>query len=139
MFGFGLSGVADGIVLHQVLQWHHLVSDKEPTNTVNGLENNTFADGIFHVVTVVVLVIGVVLLWRAAVSSHPRWSRYAIGGTLVGWGAFHLVDEIVFHVALDLHHIRMVDNYLVYDLAFTVAGLILVVLGAALLRAGDTR
>jgi hypothetical protein len=36
--GLGLGGFVDGIVLHQVLQWHHLVSDVEayPTTTVAG-------------------------------------------------------------------------------------------------------
>lgn len=136
MFGFGLGGLADGIVLHQILQWHHLVSADEPTNTVKGLERNILADGIFHGATVIVLVIGVVLLWRASSSPGPRWSRYAIGGTLVGWGAFHVVDEILFHLILDLHHIRMVDNYLAYDLGFTAVGLLLVASGVALLHRG---
>jgi uncharacterized membrane protein len=38
-------------VLHQVLQWHHMVSHVEdyPMTTLEGLEVNTFADGLFHV------------------------------------------------------------------------------------------
>ena len=27
LLGLGLGGFVDGIVLHQVLQWHHMVSD----------------------------------------------------------------------------------------------------------------
>ena len=29
--GFGIGGFFDGILLHQVLQWHHLLSGKRTT------------------------------------------------------------------------------------------------------------
>ncbi|HEX2578333.1 MAG TPA: DUF2243 domain-containing protein, partial [Aquihabitans sp.] len=50
LLGVGLGGFVDGIVLHQVLQWHHVLSDTgdHPTTTVAGLEANTLADGVFH-------------------------------------------------------------------------------------------
>ena len=138
-FGVGTGALVDGFILHQVLQWHHLVSGVQPADSVVGLEWNTTADGLFHVGAVLVVVAGVVLLWRAALSAEPGWDRYALGGTLIGWGAFHIVDEIVFHLALDLHHIRMVDNYLLYDAAFTAAGVVLAGLGVAVVRSGRRR
>ena len=51
LFGIGLGGFVDGILLHQILQWHHMVSSVEgyPVDTVAGLEVNTLADGFFHV------------------------------------------------------------------------------------------
>lgn len=56
----GLGGFLDGIVLHQILQWHHMLShtDDYPTNTVAGLEMNTLADGLFHVLAYVFTVAG---------------------------------------------------------------------------------
>jgi len=53
LYGLGLGGFVDGIVLHQVFQWHHMVSDvgDYPTTTVAGLEVNTLADGFFHLAT----------------------------------------------------------------------------------------
>ena len=50
LFGLGLGGFVDGIVLHQILQWHHIVSDVDryPVTTVAGLEINTLSDGLFH-------------------------------------------------------------------------------------------
>ena len=127
VFGFGFGGLVDGVVLHQVLQWHHLVSDDVTTTTVAGLETNTLADGLFHVAALLVVVVGVALLWRAA-----RDGRAAAGGVLTGWGVFHLVDEVLFHLVLDLHHIRMVEDYPVYDLAFTAIGVALIVAGRAI-------
>ena len=53
LLGTGLGGFVDGIVLHQILQWHHMMSDTAgyPVTTLRGLEVNTVADGFFHVVT----------------------------------------------------------------------------------------
>jgi uncharacterized membrane protein len=134
VFGVGLGGLVDGIVLHQILQWHHLVSAETSADDLEGLEHNTLADGLFHAATLVVLVAGVVLLWRAALTPAAGWSRHAIAGALVGWGAFNIVDEVVFHLLLDLHHIRMVDDYLVYDLGFALLGAALIAVGLALRR-----
>jgi uncharacterized membrane protein len=46
--GLGLGRFFDGIVLHQILQWHHMLSAIEPVDTVRGLEINTLGDGLFH-------------------------------------------------------------------------------------------
>jgi Predicted membrane protein (DUF2243) len=53
IMGLGLGGFIDGIVLHQILQWHHMLTDTgdHPSNTVAGLEANTLADGFFHLAT----------------------------------------------------------------------------------------
>lgn len=48
LFGLGLGGFFDGIVLHQLLQWHHmLTSAGYPPDTVANLRVNTLWDGIF--------------------------------------------------------------------------------------------
>ena len=48
LFGLGLGGFFDGIVLHQILQWHHmLTSAGYPATSVGNLEINTLWDGIF--------------------------------------------------------------------------------------------
>ena len=51
--GLGLGGFIDGIVLHQILQWHHLLTDTgdHPMTPVAGLEDNSLADGFFHLAT----------------------------------------------------------------------------------------
>ena len=60
-FGLGLGGFFDGIVLHQVLQWHHMLSGWYPVNTIENLELNTRWDGIFHSTTYLFVLIGVFL------------------------------------------------------------------------------
>jgi hypothetical protein len=48
LLGIGLEGFVDGIVLHQILQGHHLLSSEggRPASHVAGLEANTLADGL---------------------------------------------------------------------------------------------
>src|SRR5688572_25005742 len=102
VLGIGLGGFVDGIVLHQLLQWHHLLSSTDsdnvgvrtyPVDTVDGLRMNTVWDGAFHVVTWLAVLVGLAMLYRRA-SAAPRqaWGSGVLWGwILVGWGAFNLV------------------------------------------------
>ena len=65
LLGLGLGGFVDGIVLHQLLQWHHMISStaRGSTATVAGLEANTFADGLFHAAAWLLTATGLALLW----------------------------------------------------------------------------
>jgi uncharacterized membrane protein len=135
ILGFGLGMFFDGIVLHQLLQWHHMVSEYESTATVAGLELNTTWDGIFHLSAWVVTAVGSFLLWRSRRSGEgPSSMQPFIGLLLIGWGAFHAVDQIVFHLIVGAHHIRQVDDYQVYDWSFFAIGIGFAVVGWMLLR-----
>ncbi len=130
--GMGVGALLDGFILHQVLQWHHLWSRQTPTSTVAGLEENTLADGIFHVAFLIVLLVGLAL-----VVGRRLEPRRLIGLGLVGWGVFHVLDQFVFHLALKAHHIREdVSNPEVYDWSFFGIGLLFIALGAVILGAG---
>ena len=93
LLGLGLGGFVDGIVLHQILQWHHLLSgtDEYPPTSVANLQVNVTADGLFHAVTWVLVVAGLAALWTTvrsddrgpgAVSSGGCWSA---GGSSTWW------------------------------------------------------
>lgn len=137
LLGVGLGGLADGIVFHQILQWHHLVAERVPPTTLEALRTNVLWDGLFHVATTVTLVVGFVLLQR----SWQRADRAAgdgraiAGWVLIGWGVFHVVDQVVFHELLDLHDIRMgVADPGVYNWTYGASGLVLIGSGLLLLR-----
>ena len=89
LFGIGLGGFFDGIVLHQILQWHHMLTSEGsyPSTTVAGLEINTLWDGLFHATTYVATVAGLVLLWRAMRTPHfaPIPTALLVGLLLMGW------------------------------------------------------
>ena len=132
--GFGLGAFLDGIVLHQVLQWHHLVVARVPADDLAGLEANTLWDGVFHLVSWLVVVAGLVWTARSRAALRPVPWPSLTGALLVGWGAFNITDQVVFHMLLGAHHIRMVEDYQVYDWGYTALGAVLVAAGLGLLR-----
>jgi uncharacterized membrane protein len=133
LLGVGLGGFVDGIVLHQILQWHHLLTSEggHPDTTVAGLEANTLADGLFHAATWLATLAGVVLIWT---SGQRAPLRQLLGLALAGWGAFNLVEGLVDHQLLGLHHVKEGDHELVFDLGFLALGAALLVGGTALAR-----
>ncbi len=140
LLGLGFGGFVDGIVLHQVLQWHHMVSATEgaPMTTLAGLEANTLADGLFHLGTFAFTVAGtvaVLVAWRQG-RVAPSWG-FQIGLVLAGWGTFNLVEGLVNHQLLGVHHVRDdLGGPLSWDLGFLASGLVLLAGGWLLHRRG---
>ena len=138
LLGLGLGGFFDGIVLHQVLQWHHMLTNIEPVTTIENFELNTLWDGFFHVFTYVSTLIGIALVWSATRLPGFRWStKLLIGGLLTGWGTFNVVEGVVDHHLLQIHHVMSTGPTLGWDLAFLGWGAVMLVGGLALMRAGD--
>ena len=140
LLGVGLGGFFDGIVLHQILQWHHMLTStgEYPATTVAGLEVNTLWDGLFHATTYVFLAIGVFMLWsRAREGGFARSWRSLLGWAFVGWGLFNLIEGVVDHHILEIHHVRSGPNELAYDLVFLAIGLVLVVVGWSIARSDE--
>src|SRR5919205_976583 len=86
LFGLGLGGFFDGILLHQVLQWHHMLSSWYPVNSLENLKLNTLWDGIFHSCTYLFVIAGLFILWRHAHRRHLYWY---IG--FLAWGAVMVI------------------------------------------------
>jgi uncharacterized membrane protein len=142
IMGLGLGGFIDGIVLHQILQWHHMLSDTgdHPTTTLAGLEANTLADGFFHLATWILVASATAMTIRAWQQGRlaPPW-RAHFGMLLAGWGVFNLVEGIVDHELLGIHHVR--DDLgapLGWDLGFLAFGALLVAGGVALARSATS-
>jgi uncharacterized membrane protein len=133
LFGLGLGGFFDGIVLHQVLQWHHMLSSWYPTNTIDNLKLNTTWDGIFHSSTYLFVVAGLYLLWHTAHRRHLFWSSKLLAGTmLVGWGIFNFVEGLVDHEILGIHHVNELvqqSQRIYWDIGFLAWGLAMIAVG----------
>ena len=137
LLGVGLGGFVDGIVLHQILQWHHMLTaiDDYPATTVAGLEVNTLWDGVFHALSYVCVAVGLFWVWARARWGGVVWTwRHLLGWLFVGWGIFNLAEGVIDHHILQLHHVRSGPDELAYDLAFLAIGLILVVTGLVLAK-----
>ena len=144
LFGLGIGGFFDGIVLHQILQWHHMASSAGvPSDTVEGLRLNTVFDGLFHAATYIFVVAGLAVLWRSARRRHLRWSsRLLVGTLLMGFGLFNLVEGLVDHHLLGLHHVNETvprAQWIWWDLGFLAWGAAMLAGGYALWRGGRRR
>ena len=142
MFGIGLGGFFDGIVLHQLLQWHHvLTSAGYPAETLDNLRLNTVADGLFHLATYGFVLLGLVMLWRTARTYHLFLSAKLLLGTLlIGFGSFNVVEGIIDHHLLGIHHVNETvptAQWIYWDIAFLVWGAVMLIAGLMLYRAGE--
>ncbi|UOQ66955.1 DUF2243 domain-containing protein [Hymenobacter volaticus] len=138
LMGAGLGGFVDGIVLHQILQWHNMLSNQLPPDTLVAAKVNMYWDGVFHAAVWIMTAIGLRMLWSVGNRHDVPWSgRTFMGALLLGWGLFNVVEGIIDHQLLGLHHVQeYATNKLPWDLAFLGFGLLLLLSGWSLIRAG---
>jgi uncharacterized membrane protein len=128
--GIGLGGFFDGIVLHQILQWHHMLSSVRPLTTTSNIDINMVWDGLFHAFDWIMTVIGVVLLWRAGRRDDVSWSsNLYFGSILIGAGLFNLVEGVIDHQILGIHHVKSGPNQFAWDLGFLAVGALFILFG----------
>jgi uncharacterized membrane protein len=137
ILGVGLGGFVDGIGLHQLLQWHHMLSSTSYSpDTLSGLRMNTVWDGLFHTFTWLAVLIGLGMLYSRVTRARGQlWrSRKLWGWILVGWCVFNLVEGVVDHHVLGIHHVHGGPYQLWWDLGFLALGAVLVAVGWVLQR-----
>ena len=137
LLGLALGGFFDGILLHQILQWHHLLS------LVPGLGDvrlQILWDGYFHALMYVVAALGLAGLWRAHRSAGAVRGRGVAGALMVGFGLWHVADGVLSHWLLGIHRIRLdTPDPLFWDLVwFFGFGVVPLAAGWLLLRGGGT-
>ena len=140
LVGVGLGGFFDGIVLHQILQWHHMVSAHADPSVARDLELNVLADGLFHAATYAFTVMGVVALWRTRTDPEAVESgRTLLGSVVLGWGVFNVAEGLVNHQLLGIHHVWPAGPgpTVLWDAAFLAWGALFVVTGYGLVRRDD--
>jgi uncharacterized membrane protein len=143
LFGLGLGGFFDGIILHQVLQWHHMVSSTEsyPPDSLENLQINVLADGFFHIATYVFVVAGLVTLWRAFDHRPVPWSTKGFIGLIVlGFGIFNVVEGTINHQILGIHHVNETvpeSQWIYWDIGFLIWGASMIVIGWYLWKSGE--
>jgi uncharacterized membrane protein len=139
LIGIGMGGFVDGIALHQIAQWHNMLSNIIPPHTMDAMRVNMTWDGLFHALTWVITLVGILQLRRAAYARDPIPSAQAFTGQLIlGWGIFNLVEGVIDHQLLGIHNVREAPNYTVYNLTFlAVGGVLFIVIGWLLMRTGS--
>jgi uncharacterized membrane protein len=137
LLGLGLGGFIDGIGLHQIAQWHNMLSARIRPDSMDAMMLNMRADGWFHAAVLGLTLVGLFLLYAASrrgeVFPPVRWFTGLLIG---GWGLFNLVEGLINHHLLQLHHVRDLPVHVpAYDYAFLlIAGVGLILLGWLLAR-----
>jgi uncharacterized membrane protein len=128
ILGFAFGAFFDGILLHQILQWHHLLSLVRG-DLYRDIRVQILADGLFHAAAYLLAAGGLVLLWRGG-QVRPA-DCIVLGWAVLGFAAWQFADVILVHWAIGLHRVRVdVPNPLLWDIGW------LVVLGSLPLIAG---
>jgi uncharacterized membrane protein len=138
VLGMGFGGFADGIILHQILGWHHLICytvDCYPTSIAQLQLENT-QDGFFHLGLWLVTLVGTAMLFRAARHAGPAWKgRVLLGSMLAGCGLFNFVEGLVNHQILGIHHVLPGNPHqFLFDMLYLANGVLFFVIGVWLIR-----
>jgi uncharacterized membrane protein len=140
LLGVGLGGFLDGIVLHQILQWHNMLSSRVPPTDLVAMKYNMVWDGLFHAFTWIATATGIGALWRAGPRTDiPGATSIFVGSMLLGWGLFNLVEGFLDHQVLGLHHVHPGTDQLAWDVGFLTFGATLAMAGLTAVVAGHRK
>lgn len=133
--GIGMGGFVDGILFHQIFQIHSMLSAKYPQTSVENIEISMVWDGLFHAFTWVTVAVSVGMLWHAAKQKEvPMPGITFFGAQLMGWGIFNLVEGMIDHHLLGIHHVVERLGLSIYDYLFLLSGIVFIVAGLMLIK-----
>jgi uncharacterized membrane protein len=137
LMGIGMGGFIDGIVFHQILQLHSMLSAPLPQDNVINIKTSMVWDGMFHLLTWLSTAVSIYLLWRALKNPAVKADGLTYWGALFsGWGIFNLVEGIIDHYVLQVHHVVESAGLSFYDHIFLASGIIFIGMGMILMKAG---
>jgi uncharacterized membrane protein len=99
LLGVGIAGFIDETIFHQLLQWHNFYWGTTEYWRI-------FSDGLFHLVTTLLLLWGTFRLWRDPYSTDSVRTKAILGGLFVGVGGFNAYDGVVQHVIFHFHLVQ---------------------------------
>jgi uncharacterized membrane protein len=140
LIGAGMGGFVDGIVFHQMLQLHNMLSAVLPPDTLVAAKVNMVWDGIFHAFVWLLTAIGLAMLWGAGEREDVPWCGVTFfGALLAGWGLFNFIEGVIDHYVLGIHHVVERLHLSVFDHLFVLSGVLLLVGGTLLIRSAPRR
>ena len=80
---------------------------------------------------------GLFLLFRAGRRAEVPWSgKTLLRSMVLGWGLFKLVEGVIDHHILHVHHVVERLGVSIWDWAFLASSVVFIVAGWAMIRAG---
>jgi uncharacterized membrane protein len=140
VLGMGFGGLADGIVLHSILGWHHLICAGADTfcqpTSIEQLKLESTRDGYFDLGLWLVVLAGTAMLFNAARRLGPSArARVLFGSMLAGCGMFNFLEGLIDHQILGIHHVLPGDAHqFLFDMLYLANGALFFAIGACLIR-----
>jgi uncharacterized membrane protein len=139
VLGMGFGGFADGIILHQILGWHHMIcysAHCQPTSIAQLQLENT-QDGYFDLGMWLLTLAGTAMLFRAARAPALAWRGCVLlGAMLSGSGLFNFFEGLIDHQILGIHHVLPGHPHqFLFDMLYLANGVVFFLVGAWLVRA----
>ena len=93
-------------------------------------------DGVFHVLTWLATAAGLALLWRAVARRRDVElpTRSLVASLAIGYGGFNLLEGLVDHQLLGIHHVHPGAGEVAWDIAYLASGVVLCLVGYLVLR-----
>jgi uncharacterized membrane protein len=111
-----------------------MLTAKYPEDSFANYQVNMVWDGLFHAVTWLMTVIGLAMLWNAGRRADVPWSgRTFLGAMILGWGLFNLVEGVIDHHILHIHHVVEALGVSIWDYAFLGSGVLFIAIGWAMI------
>ncbi len=131
VLGIGIGGFIDGIVFHQILQWHEMLSNKIPPVNLLAKSVNMFWDGIFHGFCLLVVIAGIIMLFKTLGRTNINRSTGLLsGGLLTGWALFNIIEGVIDHHILKLHNVREITTSInAWNFGFLAVSLVMLLIG----------
>jgi uncharacterized membrane protein len=140
LLGMGMGGFVDGILFHQILQFHSMLSARLPQDVLINVKISMVWDGLFHAFTWITTAAGLALLWQAGKRGDVPWNGKILwGALLLGWGIFNLVEGLIDHHLLQIHHVVELAGLSVYDYLFLGSGVVFILIGVVVIRGVDKK
>lgn len=129
LLGIGIIGMLDGILFHQILQWHSVYMHTDRKNQI-------MSDGLFHLLVTGFTFWGGIVLWQSDPATEGRSrKRVFAGGLLMGAGIFNFLEGIINHHILQIHHVISGPNQSLFDIMYDLSGVAMIVVGYFLVGA----
>ena len=138
LLGFSLGGLFEGILLHQILQWHHVLLGLR-LGALQHTRVQILVDGLFHLLMCLIAAAGVWSLWRGRHATDLLAGRTLLSHAMIGFGAWNVADALIAHWFTGIHRIRMDSpNPLAWDLLWlALFGLVPLIAGLLLSRSRE--
>lgn len=141
--GAGMGAILDMAIFHQIFQLHQMLSAKIGNDQFENLTTNIFWDGIFQLLALTLITVGVIALWRLNENPFtPRADKTFFGSLILGWGLFITMEGIISHILLEIHHVVEwggEDSMLFWDVFHIMIGVGIIGLGKYFISQGKKK